>query len=150
MRKKKSRTRKIDNRKLVLLAIVCLFVIVTVAAYISQQNNQRPEKKPAEEYFRILEPTINYGEPRENGTIWLIYDISFTLQAIGGDASSVVVQSWAKAEPVELMDIPKNESRYVKQISSLAYMIQMNEDGKFPMSIRITSREAEGEMIIYF
>ena len=150
MRKKKRRTRKTDNKKLVLLVIACFFVIVTVAAYISQQDNQGSEKKPAEEYFRILEPTINYGEPRENGTIWLIYDISFTLQAIGGDASSVIVQSWAKAEPVELMDIPKNESRYVNQISSVAYMIQMNEHGKFPMPILITSREAEGEITIYF
>ena len=148
MPNKKRRTRKTDKKKLVLLAIVCLFVIVTVASYMSQY--QKPEKKPAEEYFRILEPTINYGEPRENGTIWLINDISFTLQAVGGDASSVIVQSWAKAEPVELMDIPKDESRYVNQISSVAYMIKMDEYGKFPMSIGITSREAEGKITIYF
>jgi len=148
MLKEKRRKKKTNKRTLVFLAIVCLFVIVIVVSYLSQP--QRPEKKPAEEYFRIFEPTVNYGEPRENGTIWLINDISFKLQAIGGDASNVIVQSWAMAEPVELMDIPKGESRYVNQFSSVAYLIKMNEDGKFPMSIRITSTEADGEIIIYF
>jgi len=150
MRKEKRRTRKTDKRMLALLVIVSLFVLVIVGSYMSQPNNQRPEKKSAEEYFRIFEPTVNYGEPRENGTIWLVYDISFKLQAIGGNASNVIVQSWATAEPVELMDIPKGEFRYVNQVSSVAYLVKMNEDGKFPMPIRIKSREAEGKIIIHF
>lgn len=148
MRRRKKRT-KLNKRMAVLLVIVGVFMLAAVASYLSQLRSL--EKKPAEEYFRVFDATVNYGVPRRNGTAWIIYGISFKLQAVGGDAHNVIVQSWAMAEPVELGDIPKDGFKTVTQTSAppFGYLSEMNEDGKFPMLIRITSLEAEGKITIY-
>lgn len=158
MRKKKKRTR-INKQIVVLSVIIGAFMVAAVASYLTQSPGVEKEpgvdKKPAKEYFKVLNATIDYAEPRYNDTAiiaWEIFDISFTLQAVGGDANNVIVQSWANAEPVELGDIQKDHSKYVTQSSPppFGYLSEINENEKFPMTIRITSEEAEGKITIYF
>lgn len=152
MRKKRRKRRKKIKEVLVLLVVI-LFLVLAVASFLSQQRSQ--EKMPAEEYFRVFDATVDDAEPRTNDTVvvgWMIYGISFKLQAVVGDAHNVVVQSWAMADLVYFGDIPKDRFGYVSQMSPrpYGYMSKINEDGEFPMTIRISSKEAEGKITIYF
>ncbi len=146
--KKEKKKKGVNVGVKVLLVTIGVLILVAVGSYLS--GPQSVKKKPAEEYFRVSEAYIVSGEPRENGTAYMIYDIYFELQAVGGDAHNVIIQSWAMAEPVELGDISEGKSKDVRQNSPnpYGYFSEMNEDGKFPMQIRITSKEAEGKIII--
>ena len=153
MKKKRRKKGTKVKKEIVVLLVIIGVLVVAAASYLSQQRSR--EKKPAEEYFRVFDATINDAEPRTNDTAivrWIIYGISFKIQTVGGDAHDVIVQSWGKAYPVYVGDIPKGEFRYVSQMSSrpFGYMSKIDEDGKFPMTIRITSKEAEGAITIYF
>lgn len=153
MRKKRGRKREKVGKEIVVLLVIISILVLAAALYLAQPTSQ--EKKPAEEYFRVFDATVDDAEPIKNDTvavIWMIYGISFKLQVVGGDAHSLVVQSWAWAEPVYVGDVSKGDSRYVSQASPHPYGYRsiINEDGKFPMTIRITSVEAEGKITIYF
>ena len=155
MRKGKRRKRR--KKKVVLLAMLLVFVsIIIVAVYQSQPQ----PKKSAAEYFEIFDSTVNYGEFREptedeggsyeNSNVLIIYGVSFKLKAIGGTAHNVVVQSWAKADPVYFEIIAKDQWKYVEQTSlPPAGYFSRKEGGKFPFRVRIRSSEAEGDIIIY-
>ena len=153
MKKNRRKKRTKIKREIVVLLAIISILVVAVALYLNARA--RAPKKPAEGYFSIFDNTINDAEPRTNDTVivrWIIYGISFKIQAADGDAHDVIILSWAKAEPVYIGDIPKGEWRYVSQTSSrpFGYMSQIDEDGKVPMKIRITSKEAEGTVTIYF
>jgi len=154
--KKKGRRKRRKLRKEIVGIVVTIFVVLMIALYLSQQSiRETKPKEPAENYFRIFDTTVNDADPITNDTVverWIIYSISFKIQAIGGDAHNVVVKSWAKAPHWEVGDIPEGEYRYVEQMSERPYgmMSEVDEDGKVPMEITITSTEAEGAVIIYF
>ena len=148
-RKKKTRIKK----EIVVLSVILIILVIAIALYLSMDGSR--EKKPAEEYFRVFNTTINDAEPRTNDTVimrWIIYGISFEIEAVGGDAHNVIVLSWAKAYPIDVGDIPKGESRYVSMTSSRPYGYNsiIDEEGKVPMTIRVTSTEAKGAITIYF
>jgi len=152
-RKKSKKSRKRKKSKLIaaLSVAIGIIVILSVVSYLNQTQNSS-QTKPAEEYFRVFNATVNDGEPRENGTMFIVYDVSFVIQPVGGDAHNVIIQSWTgKAEAAELGDIPQNQSKYVNLVSPRPFgvLIAMNEDGKFPLRIMVTSTEARGYITIY-
>jgi len=156
MKKKRRMKRRKLKKEIVCIVVITIFVSLMIALYLSQQSNRETEpKQSAEEYFRIFDTTINDADPVTNDTVivrWIIYWISFKIQAIGGDAHNVVVKSWAKAPHEWVGDIPEGEYRYVEQMSirPFGYMSEIDKDGKVPMEIVITSTEAEGAVTIYF
>ena len=138
------------SRPIVVISLaIGIVIVLSVVSYLSQLQGGL-QKKSADEYFEILSPTVNIGEPVENGTKWKVREIAFTLKAVGGDAHTVIVYSEGMAQPVELGDIPKNVSTYVPiEFPPPGYLIEMNEDEKFPMQIEIISKEASGYTTIY-
>lgn len=151
-RKKRIKKRKVSKSLLIVSLVAGIIIIISMAWYINQQQWGFQEKS-AEEYFEILDATIDYGEFRKNGTAVVIYAISFKIKAIEGDAHYVMVQSWAQAERYQVGTILKGEIRAVIEMMSpppFGYLSEKNEDGKFPMKIRITSEEAKGYVTIYF
>jgi len=143
---RKRKRRKKGNKTIVIIPLVGIVILLAIALYFNQPHVQ---KKTAEEYFKVLDPKVLAGEHKEEN-VWKIYHISFKLQAIGGDAHNVIIQSWAMADPQELFDIPKNESRLVILESLWGDFVEMNNEGKLPVSITITSDEAEGKITIAF
>lgn len=129
------------------LAIAVVIVLSAVSYYIIQFGGL--ENKSADEYFEILSPTVDYGEPVENGTMWKVYEMSFTLKAVGGEAHTVIVYVEGMAEPTELGNFLKDESTWVPiEFPRPGYLIEMNEDGKFPIRIEIRCDEASGFITI--
>ncbi len=94
------RKRRKSNKTIVILLFVAgIFISLAIASYFNQPHGpQSLRKKPAEEYFKVLNAKVLGCEPRGEN-VWKIYLISFELQAIGGDAHNVVIQSWAMSEP---------------------------------------------------
>lgn len=150
-RKKRIKKRKVNKPLLIVSLVAVVIIIITVASFISQQRGF--QEKTAEEYFEILDPTVDYGELIQNDTAVKIYTISFKIKAVGGDAHDVMVQSWARAERYPVGTIFEGEVKAVIQMMSpppFAYLSEKNEDGKFPMEVKITSIEANGFVTIYF
>lgn len=156
MKRKRKERRSKTNRKWVIAAVIVIivFIVITTASYLNLQNKS-PKKAEAKDYFRVVNATINDADPVEtNGTTILsvkIYGISFMLQAVGGDAHDVVVMGWAYANTVPIGIMSEGEFSLVTQMSTRPYGMytEINEEGKFPMEIRILSREAEGKITIY-
>ena len=151
-RKKRIKKRKVSKSVLILSLVAGIVIIISVASYLSQQQGGF-QKRTAEEYFEILDATIDYGEYREEGTALVIYAISFKIKAVEGDAHDVMVQSWARAQRYYVGEILKGETKAVMEMMSnppFGYFSKKNEDGKFPMEIKITSMEADGYVTIYF
>lgn len=152
MVKKRKRRRKSQKTKAILLLATGIIIVLAVALYLYHSHGpQHLQKKPAEEYFKLLNAKVLGGEPiGEN--MWKINLISFELQAIGGDAHNVIIKSWAMSEPQELENIPENESRSVILQSPYpnADVVEMNDEGMLPVTIAVTSDEAEGKITTPF
>lgn len=158
-RKKRIKKRRRVKKPLVILSVATFIVIILSAALYLGQLQGGSQKKSADEYFEIFDATVNLGEFRdppigqggsyENSSILIIKGVSFKLRAIRGDAHAVIVKSWGKAEPVDLETILKGQWKYVEQESPYGYLSQKAENGKFPFPVDISSREAEGTIIVY-
>ncbi len=156
---RRRRQKKTRKNTVILLAILLVFVLIIIVA-VSQSPPK--SKEPADKYFEIFEATVNYGEfqdPPEdeggsyqNSSALIIYDISFKIRAIGGDAHNVVVGSWAKVPEVYFEEILKDQSAYYSEFSQAPFGYLSRKDkevGKFPFEVRIRSSEAEGTITIY-
>jgi len=150
---RKREKRKKSDKKIVILPLVAIILIVSALSiyFIHFHNPQGVQKKPAEEYFKVLNPTVLIGEPLGEDT-WKLSCISFQLQAIGGDANNVVIKSWAMSDPQELEDIPENESKPVllQAPDPHGYVVTKDSEGTLPVIIAVTSDEAEGHITILF
>lgn len=148
---RKGKRRKKSNQKKVILPLVAGILIILAAAiyFIQSHGPQDMQKKPPEEYFKVLNATVLIGEPLEEN-MWKLSFISFQLQAVGGDAHNVIIKSWAMSNPQELEDILENESKPVllQAPSPHGYVTEMNNDGMLPIIIAVTSDEAEGKITI--
>jgi len=152
-RRKKSDKKIGKEKSIVILSLVAIILIISALTiyFIQFHNPQRVQKKPAEEYFKVLDPTVLIGEPLRENT-WKLSFISFQLQAIGGDANNVVIKSWAMSDPQELEDIPENESKPVllQAPDPHGYVVKTDSEGTLPVTIAVTSDEAEGDITILF
>lgn len=143
--KKRGKVRK----PMIALSLAIGVIIVLSAVLYLGQLQKGIQKKPADEYFEIIEPTVDHGEPVENFTKWKVRAISFTLKAVGGDAHTVIVYFEGMADALELGDFSENESKWVPvEFSEPGYLIEINEDGKFPILMKIVSKEAAGYITI--
>lgn len=158
MVKTKKKAAKGHTRSLLILFVIVavLGVIIVWGAYQNLPESVQPPT--AEEYFDIIEPTIDDGELVRNQTSGeilavKIYAISYKVKAVIGDAHNVVAQSWSGAEPEELGTIKEGEWAQVNQQRTpqySPYLSEKDDQGKFPMRLRITSSEASGYITIYF
>lgn len=152
--KKRRKKKGVNVAAYVLLVTMSVLILTTAAFYLGRPQSQDldQERKPAKDYFRVFEPTVDMAKPLNppDNTQWIIYGISFKLQPIHGDAHNVIVRSWAMADPEEVGDIPEGEFEYVSIEAPYGYYGEMNEDGKVPITISIYSEEAEGEITVYF
>ena len=148
MRRKKYKRRGKKNTQTLILLLSIGFVIVVIIAVALYQTQPSQPKQEADEYFEIFDPVPIWFDVRENGSVLILYEISFKLKAVGGDAHLVIIQSWAMGEPQELGTILEGDFKEVTLSSPDGYL-SVKMEGKFPVSIRIGSTEAEGKITTY-
>lgn len=134
--------------------MISVLIVGTVAIALLYQLQFQPQsqglpKERAEDYFEVINATVNDGWFESNETILFIRVLGFTLKAVGGDAHDVIIQSTAMSEPRELVQpLLKNQSRYIELAYKYGYMSTRTEKG-FPVEIKIWSREAEGTITVF-
>jgi len=156
---RKERRKRTSHKKIgIALAILIPVTIIIVVGIYQLQGQGQLVKKQAKDYFEIVEPTVDNGEfldptidqggSYQNSSRLRIYGISFTLKAIGGDAHSIVVKSWAQADLFAIEALAKDQSQYVYQTSTPPFgmIVEKNSQGIFQWTVKITSEEAEGEI----
>ncbi|RLI40442.1 hypothetical protein DRO69_12865 [Candidatus Bathyarchaeota archaeon] len=143
IRKKRKMTKMIEFSILALI----LIVIVVIAVFTL---SQRKEKVPADQYFEIINPTVDYWRRApEDPNALFIQGISFTLKAVGGDAHSIIVNvKKGLAEPVLIPELQKNETYWVQVIFKYDVLKYGNETVEIP--VEIICDEAEGIINLYF
>lgn len=146
-RRKKIKIRRYWILPLTLILGLSVFVAATVL-YRPPQNTP-PQKPPATEYFEIITPTIGNIPPKsvENGSGLILYDIIFTIKAVK-DAHEITVHSWAGSEPWDVGDLQQGQYKYAALTSPNGYFTTKEEQG-YPVTIDVTSIEAEGEITFY-
>jgi len=148
---KEKKRRKSHRRTLTLVALLVIFiVIIAIGVYQSHQPAQPVQQVPADQYFKVVSATVNNAEPRDDGS-WIVYDMEFQLQAVGGDAHDVVVRSdIPQADPENFVIIKKGQSERVQQKATqqLGYLVEITSDGELPFPVEIVSREAIGTIVI--
>jgi hypothetical protein len=134
------------TKKTRLIAILFILVVFGVIAAIGLYQNQAQSKEwTAQEYFQVTEAGVINGEV--DGDVWILYGISVTFKAVGGDAHGVVVQSWAGSEAQEIGTMVKDVPQTIWLYSPTStygggYASHKNQtDGHFYVEIRITSLE---------
>jgi len=148
MTKKTKRSKNIKKTGILLFIVIVFGVIIAVAFY----QNQNRQKWTVAEYFEILDPRLLDREYKQDGSILIVYWMTFKLKAKVADAHNVVVEGFAKAEPVDFETILKDQYQLVELASSRPFgeMITKNEGGKFPFEVQITSDETgDGTITIY-
>jgi hypothetical protein len=98
MRKERKKRRRSLKKIGVVLVVLVLFAVIIGIGVYQMQGLSQTEKKPAQEYFEIFEPTVDDGEFRnpsiseggsyENSSVLVIYGLTLKIKAVGGDASS--------------------------------------------------------------
>lgn len=150
MKTKKKRRRRTSKVKVILPIALGTIIVLAVALYLSQPPSQ--QRKPAQEYFRVLGSTVDIGDfPNFPDTsLLMIRAISFNITAVGGDAHGVVIESIALSEPQLLGDISQGQIVYVNLAFGGGLLSEFNEEEQgFPVTIRIRSMEASGELTFY-
>ena len=148
--KKRAKPKKSNRNIAIALLVLVVFAFIVYAAW--RQYVPTRWSWTAAEYFQIesaaVEPT---GKEKIdlNGTLWVIYGITFTFKPILGDAHAVVVQSWANSPSDEgqVGDLSKNQTTIVTLISPNGAAIR-ETNGKFPVKIYINSVEANGPLTL--
>lgn len=153
MRIKRKHGRRKHKWTLITVLIIGVIVIFSAALYQGRYQGQpsEPEQKEAKEYFEIINATVDWGEFRENGSVLMIYQMSFSLKAVGGNATWVTVnhKGYYMAAPVDLGNMTKGEVKYVPlKLTSLGYVVKLTDKG-FPITIPVFCEEAEGDITIY-
>lgn len=149
LRKKVRRRKKIKINQWILPLALILGLAAFVAAAALYRPPQNPGSRlPAAEYFEIINPTTDNAKFVDNRTGLIIYSLQFTLKAVKGPAHEIAILSWAFSDIVDVGDLQQGESQFVEVQSSSGYLTT-EEGGGFPVSIRVTSLEAEGEITFY-
>jgi len=130
---------------LISILIIGVFIAIALLYQLQpQQLSQNPEKELAENYFEIINATVNFGWLKQNDTVLIIEQLGFMLKAVGGDAHDVIIRSTAMSEAYQEIDpLLKNQTRYIDLYYKYGYMSKRTEKG-FPIEIKIWSLEAEG------
>ena len=147
MRKGRKR-RKTYKRTLISLVILLVFVVIIIALL----QSQGPQKKPASEYFQISETDFLAWNATSGGVEGvLLREVYFNVSSVEGDAHNVYIRSvgmLTKGNEPWFETIEKGEIKQViLEFNSPVYVIK-EKDG-YPFTVKITSKEAEGEIKIY-
>ena len=153
VRKRGEREEKMKKQTLTLLLIVSIVIVIVMAASYEGWRGQpsEPERKEAEEYFEIFDAGVDWGELRENDSVLIIYQLHFSLKAVGGNATYVTVnhKGYYLAEPVDLGNMTTGEVRWGQlTIPEPGYLVELTDEG-FPIEIPVFCEEAEGNITVY-
>lgn len=144
MRKKRKRRKK----NFILLFFVGAAVVVAVTAlFLSQRAGPRPT---AEEFFEISDVTYE-GFIEDDGSLLMLYVLTFNLTAVGEDAHQVRIQNMGPDEPsewreeyVDLGTMLQGEAETVTLSTEQGVYIHLKEES-FPVRIRIISKEISSD-----
>ena len=150
MKRKKKKRRKVNKAKVALSVFVGVIVVLIVASFLSQPHSPQGEPEPANKYFQVLGSTVDDGDfPNfPDTTELIILGLSLNLTAVGGDAHDVFLESTGFSDPQYIGNMPKDQIRFVSLQFPQGYLSVKKESG-FPVSIRIRSTEAVGEITFY-
>ena len=144
---KGERRRLKTSRKIWILLILLLFVVV--AAVILYQSHVNPRSVD----FKVIGAGWHGPVPRlgNNGSVAIIYGVSVTFKAVGGDAHDVVV-SWeggpgSVPQPVGTM---QEDVHYTVLLFSYGGYSSRREEIGYPVEIRITSQEKGTKEIKFY
>lgn len=149
--KRKSRRKTSIKTHILVISIVIIIAVIAVAAYLSSPPAAVRNPLPAQDYFAIENSTVDDSDFPDSYPNLIIYGLSFTLRAVGGNATSVVVGSIANSALKEMGDLAKGEAVYVGiQTGSFGYRTHFDEEHQgFRVEIPISSYEAEGKVVFY-
>lgn len=145
--KKRAKQRRFNRNIVVFLLVVVVFGFVVYLAVLQNPPSAQTQKTAAE-YFEVVNAAVETtGQERieQNGTIWVIYGVSFQFKPVLGDAHGVVVKSWANSQEQDVGDLSKGQARTVVLISPTGLPVRQ-KDGKFSVTVRIDSLEAKGPL----
>jgi len=151
------RRRKIKIRiarwwALPLTFMVGLSVFVIAAALYRPPAYSPQSKLPAAEYFEIVNATTDSAQFMDsNKTILKVSSLLFTIKPIKGDVHNLHIESWAGSEPWDALYLKQGEvslTGFVELRSPYGYITEKETRG-FPITIDVTSTEAEGEITFY-
>ena len=149
--KRKRRIRKKNKWTLVPVLVIGVVIILVAATLLYQGQPSKPERKEAKEYFEVVNPTVDTFEFRENRSVIAIREMSFSLKAVGGDATHVVVnhRGYYLAEPWEVGNMTMGQVVWVPiKFPPYGPYVVEDWDKGFSIEIPVHCEEAEGNIII--
>jgi hypothetical protein len=140
--------RKINRRTIGIVS----FIIIMLGIIILSVYQNRPQRIPADEYFKFSQAIAI--EWNVTGNSIQITRISFNITAVGGDAKEVYIQPLQGAVPIEEWPyFPKIIQGNLTEVevlyrSALTYSLSQKGPYGWPADFRITSIEAGGKVTI--
>jgi len=141
MQKSKKRS-KIKGKYLALAIIIValiIFAAITIVVY-------QPKKKPLITDYLTVSHTKSFGQFLQGDTLVNIVDLGLRITAVGGNATSIVVQVDEGNQPYPENDVYKEipKGNYSDVVIQLQGCYLTLEDGKTTIHIEISCTEAEG------
>ena len=143
------RKRGRSNKSKYLLGSVVLSVVVIALAlgYLYRPNQNQNQKPPASQYLKVAN-TKSIGEFSNQNKTVLIKTLGLNITAVGGDATSIVVQVASQVDPTnDVWAFLAKGASQEAQIRLNGYMTVLNDQGKFPVEVDIGCSEATHEAI---
>jgi len=142
--------RQKERRKYALITlIISVFVALIVISSLNQPIQPTVQKPPVTEYLQI-QHTKSIGERKtaDNRTI-LIKTLGLKITAVRGDATNIAIDV-PGAQDIEYIEkISKGETREI-QILSQGYLVELDENGVFPITFDAWSSEAEAAPVTVY
>ncbi len=143
--------RRIAIPVLIVAGIFLILVSIAMFYYLPRNHGELGQTEyEVEEYFNVVNPTVDYGRLVGNESV-IIYQMSFTLKAVGGDAHYVSVGYGMEGmpRPVDLGNMSKGEAIWVQlSFPSRGYLLEPKDEG-LTVSIPIVCEETAGDVKVY-
>ncbi len=144
---------------LVIILVASMFV-AAAALYKPSPNSQppKPTKPAASTYFETFNVTTDNFDIKSyhdsNGTYIKLFSIMFSIKPIAGPAHEVTATGFSDADPGDSLpfNLTQGKSGFIGPMrTTSSYPVESEiEPGKgFPVTLYISSLEAEGEITVY-
>jgi hypothetical protein len=165
--KPNARAKSRRNRRILIAAVAIFLVLISILAYISslhqpaKSNGNPVAVRPSSTYFRISDVAGTYRSTSTNVTNdnpptgVRINLFSFTFTPVKGDATNVRIFVAGMDDPqqhsYEGTTIPNGTATNVGDITPpYSLLAQRQSDGNYTLSVRITAKEADGNVVLRF
>lgn len=132
-------------------AILVIAIVVIIIGILVAVNNSNRKRPPVSQYLEITH-TISIGEfYNQNRTVKITY-LGLNITAVGGNAQDIIIIVKSELEPEWIGFLAKGESWEPGDGAILlqGYVTGLNEDGLFPVEIRIGCAEAIKEDVTIY